>query len=202
MYPTSIPHRYPTLNSMPLWPLAASCYYLGYCAPTSTSKQEPPGGRPHTVLSVARRIVMRRWPSPKSGCGSAKATQHIAAAKSELPIREGPLRYSISLPNFFAILLPKPSRIVVVRAYPLAICDLLKPIKRFPPPPHSRDRLRLSAKPREYKRPLVWLNLPGEHDPRNPLATWGRPRKVSSHATQHARHDRAPSLAPPSQNKK
>ena len=65
MYPTSIPHRYPTLNSMPLWPLAASCYYLGYCAPTSTSKQEPPGGRPHNVLSVARRIVMRRWPSQK-----------------------------------------------------------------------------------------------------------------------------------------
>jgi hypothetical protein len=39
-------------------------------------------------------------------------------------------------------------------------CDLPKPIKRFPPPPHSRDCLRLSAEPRECKRPLVCLNLP------------------------------------------
>ena len=41
-----------------------------------------------------------------------------------------------------------------------SICDLTLPIKRFPPPPHPRDCLRLSAKPREYKQPLVCLNLP------------------------------------------
>ena len=50
-------------------------------------------------------------------------------------------------------------------AMPHSICDFaicLNPskVKRFPPPPHSRDCLRLSAEPRECKRPLVCLNLP------------------------------------------
>ena len=41
----------------------------------------------------------------------------------------------------------------------LPICDLPNPVKRFPPPPHRKNR-RQSPGPREYKRPLVCLNLP------------------------------------------
>ena len=51
----------------------------------------------------------------------------------------------------------------------LATSDLPLPIKRYPPPPPTVIGRRPSTAPREYKRPLVCLNLPGEHDPRNPL---------------------------------
>ena len=47
--------------------------------------------------------------------------------------------------------------------------DLPLPIKRYPPPPPTVIGPRPSAAPREHKRPLVCLNLPGDHDPRNPL---------------------------------
>ena len=49
------------------------------------------------------------------------------------------------------------------------VCDLPLPVKRYPPPPPTVIGRRPSTAPREYKRPLVCLNLPGEHDPRNPL---------------------------------
>ena len=40
-------------------------------------------------------------------------------------------------------------------------CDLPKPIKRYPPPPHPLKGRRPSTEPHEFfQRPLVWLNLP------------------------------------------
>ena len=40
-------------------------------------------------------------------------------------------------------------------------CNLLLPIKRYPPPPHRGNRRHRSAGPCECQRPLVCLNLPG-----------------------------------------
>ena len=41
-----------------------------------------------------------------------------------------------------------------------AICNLLLILQSLPPPPHQVNRRRLSTEPCEFKRSLVWLNLP------------------------------------------
>ena len=50
-----------------------------------------------------------------------------------------------------------------------AICNLLLELQKPPAPVALEGRLCQSAKPHEYKRSLVWLNLP-------PLAKLGIPR--------------------------
>ena len=52
---------------------------------------------------------------------------------------------------------------------PLQFCNLLLELQKPPAPVALQGRLCLSAKPHEYKRSLVWLNLP-------PLAKLGIPR--------------------------
>ena len=53
--------------------------------------------------------------------------------------------------------------------YYVVICNLLLELQKPPAPVALQGRLRLSAKPHEYKRSLVWLNLP-------PPAKLGKPR--------------------------
>ena len=54
-------------------------------------------------------------------------------------------------------------------------------------PPHRVNGRRPSTEPREFKRPLVSLNFPGEHDPRCPLGVvLGKSRAMPQ---QHVRHD-------------
>ena len=50
-----------------------------------------------------------------------------------------------------------------------AICDLRLVLQKTPAPVALQGRLCLSGKPHEYKRSLVWLNLP-------PPTKLGKPR--------------------------
>ena len=47
-----------------------------------------------------------------------------------------------------------------VRGPEIAICNLLLELQKPPAPVALQGRLCQSAKPHEYKRSLVWLNLP------------------------------------------
>ena len=57
------------------------------------------------------------------------------------------------------------------------ICNLLLILQKPPAPVALQGRLCLSAKPHEYKRSLVWLNLP-------PPTKLGKTQGESSHRSQ------------------
>ena len=52
------------------------------------------------------------------------------------------------------------------------ICNLLLILQSLPPPPHQVNRRRLSTEPCEYKRSLVWLNMPDPAKLGIPRARW------------------------------
>ena len=53
-----------------------------------------------------------------------------------------------------------------------AICNLLLELQKPPAPVALQGRLCLSGKPHEYKRSLVWLNLPYPAKLGIPRARW------------------------------